>query len=135
MKLYLDASVLVRLLNDELELPRVSGEQRLLVSSFAVGEVGSVFSRLVSMGEMPADAADVWLAEFDLWCEQATSIVDTDAADIRAASRLVRRYPLQTKLPDTIHLVLAERHSATLVTADRKLAAAARQRDALVELI
>jgi predicted nucleic acid-binding protein len=132
MKSYLDASVLVQLLNGDLSLSAKDGP--LLVSSFAAGEVGSVLSRLVRMRELSMEEANAWLAEFDAWCDQTTTLVETDAIDIRIAARTVRTFGLQTKLPDTIHMISAERHGAMLVTSDHRLAAAADRRGGAVKL-
>lgn len=125
MKLYFDASVIVRLLNGDETVASLARDETPLVSSFAVGEVGSVLSRLVRTNEIDPSSADAWLANFDEWCEEAALIVDTEAADIRAAARLVRQYSLKMKLPDTVHLILARRLEALLVTGDRRLVMAA----------
>jgi len=130
---YLDASVLVKLLNGDLRSLPEDGP--LLVSSFAAGEVGSVLSRLVRTHELSREDADTWLAEFDAWCDQATTSTETDAVDVRMSSRMVRNFDLQTKLPDTIHIVSAERRDATLITSDRRLAAAAERRGCQARLL
>ena len=56
----------------------------------------------------------------------ATSLpVDIAATDARLAYIYVRRFDLGLRAPDALHLAIARRLDATLVTLDRRLAAAA----------
>jgi predicted nucleic acid-binding protein len=47
-------------------------------------------------------------------------------ADIDAANRILRRLDVNLRTPDAIHIVIARRLQATLVTFDRIMAASAR---------
>jgi predicted nucleic acid-binding protein len=130
LSLYLDASVLVRLLeSDPSVLDLIGGESTpLLVSSFAAGEVSAAISRLVRTGDLPSADAAKLLRAFDSWRDAAAEPIATDARDITEGDRIVRDFALKLKLPDAIHLASAHRHGATLVTSDRRLAAAAQDR-------
>ena len=134
MSLYLDASVLVRLLGSERPVLELVSNQPepLLVSSFAAGEVAAAISRLARTGDLSAAEATELLAAFDLWREDAAEAIGTDARDIVEGDRIVRDFSLKLKLPDAIHLASSLRRGATLVTADQRLAAAARNRGASV---
>ncbi|MDE8650916.1 type II toxin-antitoxin system VapC family toxin [Novosphingobium album (ex Liu et al. 2023)] len=127
MSHYLDASVLVALLTDELaseKAARFVGEARqpLYVSDFARGEVASAISRLVRMGGLDAADAGERLTAFEEWCATAARPLATEAADIRLAALLVARFALALRMPDAIHLAAAQARSMTLVTLDQRMA-------------
>ena len=124
--IYLDASVLVPLFRVE---PRTSHVNQLLleaevdflVSDFASGEFGATMARLVRTLEIGSkDAADR-LAKFDDWLSAVCETVSTESRDVQNASLLVRRFELQLRLPDAIHIALARRTGSRLVTADKRL--------------
>jgi len=52
--------------------------------------------------------------------------IEIIAADIARAATFLRRLDLILRTPDAIHIAIAERIGATLVTFDRQMAAAAR---------
>jgi predicted nucleic acid-binding protein len=129
---YLDASVLIPTLIDEPASAAVDDflnatDQALLISDFAAVEVASALSRLVRMGLLAAEDAAVRLEDFDVWRAAMTSPVDIHAADARLAYALVRRFGLRLRAPDALHLAVARRLDATLVTLDGRLANAARE--------
>ncbi len=132
--IYLDASVLVPLFRVEPRTARVNRllietETDLLVSDFAVGEVGATMARLVRTQELAPDDATDRLAKFDAWYLAACGTVSTEARDVQSASMLVRQFTLQLRLPDAIHAAIARRTGSQLVTADRKLFDACQQID------
>lgn len=67
------------------------------------------------------------LADFDAWRAAAASAADVRAADARLAYIYVRRFDLGLRAQDALHLAIARRLDATLVTLDRRLAIAANQ--------
>ncbi|MBV9375949.1 MAG: VapC toxin family PIN domain ribonuclease, partial [Alphaproteobacteria bacterium] len=75
------------------------------------------------------------LADFDAWRAAATSAADVHAADARLAYIYVRRFDLGLRAPDALHLAIARRLDATLVTLDRRLAIAANQLGVAVEAL
>jgi predicted nucleic acid-binding protein len=129
---YLDASVLLTAFMEEPASAAVeacilaAGDDALLVSDFAAAEVASAVSRLVRMRLLSRADADMRLSEFEAWRAAATSPVELHASDPRLAYILVKRFDLMLRAPDALHLAVARRLDAALMTLDRRLARAAR---------
>jgi len=126
LSIYLDASVLVALLQDEggssAAIDFVATADRvLIVSEFARGEVASALSRLVRMNMMHPDAAVDRLDAFDEWVATAAQPIPTEAGDIRLATHFVRRFELGLRMPDAIHLASARARHLTLATLDERM--------------
>jgi uncharacterized protein len=102
-------------------------QQELWVSDFAAAEVASALSRLVRMGRLQSTDGAACLSDFDVWRAAMTSAAEIHAVDVRLAGTYVRRFDLGLRAPDALHLAIARRLDATLVTSDRRLAAAARE--------
>jgi hypothetical protein len=135
---YLDASVMLPILIKEPASTLVdafvtTAGQELLVSDFAAAEVASALSRLVRMGHLQASDGSACLIDFDVWRASMTLPVEIHAVDIRVADAHVRRFDLGLRAPDALHLAVARRLGATLVTLDRRLAGAAREFGIAVE--
>jgi uncharacterized protein len=129
---YLDTSVLLPTLITEPATEAVydylgACEQELLISDFAAAEVASALSRLIRMAMLTATDASARLADFDAWRAAMSMPVDLAASDARLAYMYVRRFDLGLRAPDALHLAIARRLDATLITLDRRLAAAARE--------
>jgi len=129
---YLDASVVLPTLIAEPTTEAVydclgTGDRELLISDFAAAEVAAALSRLVRMALLTNADASVRLADFDAWRETMSSPVDIREADVRLAYIYVRRFDLGLRAPDALHLAIARRLDATLVTLDRRLADAAHE--------
>jgi predicted nucleic acid-binding protein len=130
MSIYLDASFLIPMLVREPVSEAVRAfltetEQELLVSDFAAVEVASGLSRLVRTGLLTTAEATARLANFETWRAGSASTADIHAADARLAYTYVRRFELMLRAPDALHLAMAHRLQATLVTFDRRLSQAA----------
>jgi uncharacterized protein len=130
MSAYLDTSVLIPSLVDEPASPAVNayigaGGQELFVSDFAAAELAAALSRLVRTGIYAIAAATERLGDFEAWRAAQTVAVEVHAADVRVAYNFVRRFDLMLRAPDALHLAIARRVDATLVTLDRRLARAA----------
>jgi predicted nucleic acid-binding protein len=113
----------------------VASEQELLVSDFAAAEVASGLSRLVRTGLLTAAGGAARLADFDAWRAATSSPADVHAADLRLAYAYVRRFELMLRAPDALHLAIARRIDATLVTLDRRLVKAAEELGITVEAL
>jgi len=129
---YLDASILTATLVEQPATSAVRAYligtvQELLVSDFAAAEVASALSRLVRMRRLTADDASARLNDFEIWRAEASSLTDVHGADARLAYAYVRRFDLRLRAPHALHLAMARRLDATLVTLDRRLANAAEQ--------
>lgn len=139
MSAYLDTSVLLPTLVVEPSTEAVYDclgvvDQELLISDFAAAEVASALSRLVRMGLLTGVDASARLADFDAWRATMSLPVDIQASDARLAYIYVRRFDLRLRAPDALHLAIAQRLGATLVTLDRRMANAAAELGAAVEV-
>ena len=139
MTIYLDASVLIAVLAEEpasaavRRFLRTRREDRL-ISDFAAAEVVSAISRLLRMRLLTEEEGSTRLADFDAWRAAASSAADMHAADARLAYAYVRRFDLRLRAPDALHLAIARRLDAALVTLDRRIAAAAKELGVAVEV-
>jgi uncharacterized protein len=138
LSIYPDASVLLPTLIAEPTTEAVydclgAHGRELLISDFAAAEVASALSRLVRMALLTDADASARLADFDAWRAAMSSPVDIAVSDTRLAYIFVRRFDLGLRAPDALHLAIARRLDATLVTLDWRLATAARELGVLVE--
>ena len=130
VEFYLDASVLVSLIVEE-PFSQVTTRfvnqhaGHLLTSEFAAAEAASGVSRLVRMDILSIEAATAALEDFDAWRFGATEQVDTVQGDVRFAHLLVRRFETKLRAPDALHVAIAKRLGATLVTRDSGMRTAA----------
>jgi predicted nucleic acid-binding protein len=69
--------------------------------------------------------ASAALADFEIWRAGNSSPVEVHPADVRLAYAHVRRFDLALRAPDALHLAIARRAGAKLITFDRRLLAAA----------
>ena len=139
MSIYLDASFLIPTLVEEqgsagVIAYLVAAERELLVSEFAAAEVASALSRLVRMRLLASADAEARLADFEAWRAAASSPVDLRPADARLAYAYVRRFDLMLRTPDALHLAIAARLDASIVTLDRRLERAAQEVGIAVEV-
>jgi predicted nucleic acid-binding protein len=129
---YLDASVVVPRLVEEpytgdVEAYLAGNPDEFFVSDFAAAEVASALSRLVRIRRLSTADASSALNDFDIWRATSCFSVDVRAADARLAYAYVRRFELMLRAPDALHLAIARRLGATLVTLDGRLADAGRE--------
>jgi predicted nucleic acid-binding protein len=128
---YLDASILVAVfINDPLS-PRAdrflkSVASPMVLSDFGAAEFASAVARLVRMREIAEPDARFCLSHFDIWMARDARRIQTESADIAGADAFVRRLDLPLRVPDALHLAIAQRISATLVTFDAQMATNAR---------
>lgn len=131
MNAYLDASVLVALFTNDPLTARAETFLRanplvLIVSDFAAAEFSSVIARHVRTKDIKKDEARIVFSNFDTWTAQTAQRAHISSADISVAEVLLRRVELALRTPDAINIAMAQRMQATLVTFDKKMAAAAR---------
>lgn len=139
MSAYLDTSVLLPTLIVEPTTEAVydflgDDNREFLVSDFAAAEVASALSRLVRLALLTKTDASARLADFDAWRAVVSLPVDLQASDARSAYIFVRRFDLRLRAPDALHVAIARRLDAALVTLDRRLAAAATELGIAVEV-
>jgi len=128
---YLDASVLVAVLTVEPFSERADRFVRdhpigLIISDFAAAEFASAIARRVRMREVTVDDARSDLSAFDSWAARSVQLIEVTAADVALATAFLRRLDLTLRTPDAIHIAIARRIGATLVTFDQRMAESAR---------
>jgi predicted nucleic acid-binding protein len=130
LSVYLDTSVLVPLFLPDPFAERAkrflgTGPAQVVVSDFVAAEYSSIVGIRVRIGALTQSAARMAFSNFDNWCGDYAADVETEAADIRAASLFLRRLDLTLRTPDAISLAIAQRLGANLATFDSKMSACA----------
>jgi predicted nucleic acid-binding protein len=131
VSLYLDASVIVALLTNDIFTARADTYIRsrpdiLIVSDFAGAEFASVIARRVRTREVTEHVARIAFAEFDNWTARNTERAETTTADVMTATQALRRLDLTLRTADALNLAIAQRIDATLMTFDEKMTTAAK---------
>ena len=131
MSYYLDANVLVALLTPDPLSARAeaflsTGAQGFFVSDFAATEFVSVVGRRIRTLEITLADGRIALANLDAWMARAAQRVEIGTADVAVADAYLRRLDLTLLTPDALHIAIAGRIGAALVTFDRQMAASAR---------
>jgi predicted nucleic acid-binding protein len=131
LSVYFDASVIVALLvrDDDFNSRAEAFVRRHrplpIVSDFASVEFASALARRVRMKDLtPAEARKAFQT-FDSW-KSGVSPAQVSSADLSAAETRLRRLDLGLRTADAIHIALARRLGADLVTFDDKMAASAK---------
>ena len=130
MTLYLDASVLVALMVKEAGARAVADllhadERPLTASDFALAETSAALARLARIAVLSSDQLEEVFTRLDHWTSAATRHESLSSGDVTAANRLVRQPDLALRVPDAIHVAMAARLEATLLTLDKGMARAA----------
>lgn len=131
MSVYVDASVLVALfVADSLtetanEAIERTGEP-LVLSNLTSLEVASVIARKVRNRDVSAKDGRIALANFDGWAILTQHIL-SEPADVAAADAIVRRFDVNLHGADAIHVAIAMRAGASLLTLDDKMRRSARK--------
>jgi len=126
---YFDASALVPMLIHEsksavIDTLMQSLGERPTVSDFAAGEVASALARLVRIGAMTAQVAQNRLTDFDAWRAGDTQAIEMLNMDVAQAAVFVRQFDLGLRMPDALHLAIAQRSGFPLITLDERMAKA-----------
>lgn len=127
--IYLDASAAAPLFVAEARSAAAEAairHQVVALSDLAIAEVSSAISRRVRERSLSKDAAESILSAFDAWGAVGTTRIEVMSSDFAAASAFVRRFDLGLRTPDALHLAIARRLGATILSFDLKLLAAAR---------
>ena len=96
------------------------------VSDLTVAEFASAMARRVRMRLFDLDKARSALGSFDAWIDRTAVRNTITAADFALANSLLRRLSLPLRTLDALHIALAQRIGATLVTFDNRMADSAR---------
>ena len=131
MSLYLDASVLVTLfvidpLSARAEAFLSAHPEIVVVSDFGVAEFSSAVGRRGRTRDLTREDGQLAFSNLDTWVARAAYREEVTTADVDAATRILRRLDVNLPTPDAIHIAIARRLEATLVTFDRSMAASGR---------
>jgi len=131
VSLYLDASVVVALFVIDPSSARAEAflsahPEIFVVSDFGAAEFSSAVARRVRTRDLMPDDGRLAFANFDSWIARSADRQETTTADIDAANRILRRLDVNLRTPDALHIAIAQRIVATLVTFDQGMAAGAR---------
>ncbi|MBV8120599.1 MAG: type II toxin-antitoxin system VapC family toxin [Alphaproteobacteria bacterium] len=98
----------------------------VVVSDFGAAEFASAVARRVRTRDLTRKDGQIAFLHFDGWIARSARRQEITSADIGMADRLLRRLDVNLRTPDALHIAVAERLGATLVTLDRGMAAASR---------
>ncbi len=130
MSFYLDTSVVVPLLIDEIHSQRIGGwlagqqHAALSVSLWTTTEISSALSLRIRTGTLSTTTRDAALGLWARLCRDSFGTLDIEAAHFTRAAALVDRHTLGLRAPDALHLAIAEASGATMVTFDERLKSA-----------
>jgi uncharacterized protein len=126
---YLDASVIVPLfLSDafsEQADELVGLEETVIVGDWASVEVSSVIARQTRIGAITTQTAQAAFTGFDSWRWRSTINAEASSLDMALAADLVRKLELGLRGPDALHIAMAHRLKAKLLTFDTRMKTAA----------
>lgn len=130
MSVYLDASILVSFFTLDTLSSRAESilktQSRVVVSNFAAVEFASALARRVRM-RLPAEQeARIAFSIFDAWADRTARLVNMDNTDVSAAAAFLRRLDLTLRTQDALHIAIARRLDAALLTFDKQMKEAAR---------
>lgn len=135
MSFYLDASFLVPLFVDddwtERALAWAATEPEVVVSDWAVTEFSSALSLHVRKGRLDPEERDEAENALNWWLAGRVKEEPVDPEDAPQARLLLHRHG-KLRAPDALHLAIALRLAAGMVTYDVDLATAARAEGVVV---
>ncbi len=132
MSVYLDASVVVSLfVKDALAEPArraiIRAGAILLLSDLASAEFVSAIARRHRMGALSLAEAHDAIGLFDDWANAIAQPVGTTPQDFSECSSYLRRLDLPLRTPDALHIAIARRFGASILSFDKQLTACARK--------
>jgi predicted nucleic acid-binding protein len=127
---FIDASALVSYfvadaLSDRLIDGFVSVPRPICVSRWAVAEFSSAVGARRRAGSLTHAEREAAEAAFDLWLAAGVELVDVSPGDFELARRLIRSDRIVAKAADALHLAIAFRFGADLVSFDAQMRRAA----------
>ena len=130
MSVYLDASILVSFFAIDTLSSRAESvlktQSGVIVSNFAAVEFASALARRVRMRLLTEQEARIAFSTFDAWADRTAILVNMDNTDISAAAAFLRRLDLTLRTQDALHVAMARRLDAAVLTFDKQMREAAR---------
>ena len=131
MSVYLDASIPVSLFTIDTLTARADAVLRarpplLMVSNLAAAEFASATTRRVRMQLITAQEAHAAFSTFDARIARTTTPLLIASAHSPLRAGFLRRLNLTLRTQDALHIAIAQRVGAELLTFDRQMANAAR---------
>lgn len=130
MKVYVDADILVSLFSPDANTQRAHAEiskrlPQLVVSNFGAAEFASAISRRVRMKEIGLREGRSILSDYDRWIGAAAQVECVEPPDVALCDHYLRRMDLPLRTPDALHIALASRLGAAILSFDKRLLASA----------
>lgn len=128
---YLDSSFLIPLLIPEAFSDRADAFVEPETGPFGISdltgmEFASAMARRIRIQLFDVDKARSALLAFDRWVARAAIRNDITVDDLALASSFLRRLDLPLRTLDALHIAIAQRIGATLITFDNRMADSAR---------
>ncbi len=127
---YLDTSVVVSALTNEVETKRVQrwlaerDRDSLAISDWVQVEFAAALAMKVRLGKLDSGQQAAIQASFDALATRSFLSLVIGPASYRTAAGFASRHAAGLRAGDALHLAVAAEHGATLRTLDKRLAAA-----------
>ena len=127
--LYLDTSLVVSAISNEIATPRVQQWLRhqsdeLLISYWTVTELSSAMAMKLRTGDITVDRRRRAFAKFEELRADNFTLLRVTSAHFKVAATFADRHELSVRANDALHLAIAAAQGATVCTLDQRLAVA-----------